>query len=498
MELFIIIIIFLLLIPIFIFFIFPNHSSSQSGFKAYPIVGSLPGLVKNRHRFLDWTVETLSQCPTQTAIFRRPGKQQFVMTANPANVEHILKTKFDSFPKGERFISILEDFLGRGIFNSDGDMWWKQRKTASYEFSTRSLRDFVMTNVTVEINTRLVPVLAEAAAAGKSIDLQDILERFAFDNICKLAFNVDSACLGDDGAAGVDFMRAFETAATIISQRFQSVISYSWKIKKKLNIGSERVLRESIVTVHKFADEIVRHRIDQGRKSDEDLLSRFINIEEMNSPEILRDIVISFILAGRDTTSSALSWFFWLLSKHPQVENKIIQELNSIRARTGKRVGEVYGFEDLKLMNYLHAAITESMRLYPPVPVDTMSCAEDNVLPDGTFVGEAWGISYNAYAMGRMESVWGKDCEGFEPERWIDETNGGFRGESPYKFPVFHAGPRMCLGKEMAYIQMKSIVASVLERFVVEVPGKMERPEILLSMTLRIRGGLFVSVHERA
>ncbi|CAL9246138.1 unnamed protein product [Arabidopsis halleri] len=499
MELFIFI--FLLCFPIFIFFIyFPKNSSSEFGFKSYPIVGSLPGLVNNRHRFLDWTVDTLSRCPTQTAIFRRPGKQQFVMTANPANVEYMLKTKFESFPKGERFISILEDFLGRGIFNSDGEMWWKQRKTASYEFSTKSLRDFVMSNVTVEINTRLVPVLAEASTTGNLIDLQDILERFAFDNICKLAFNVDSACLGDDGAAGVNFMQAFETAATIISQRFQSVVSYSWKIKKKLNIGSERVLRESIVTVHKFADEIVRNRIDQGRLSDqkEDLLSRFISKEEMNSPEILRDIVISFILAGRDTTSSALSWFFWLLSTHPEVENKILQELDSIRARTGKRIGEVYGFEDLKMMNYLHAAITESLRLYPPVPVDTMSCAEDNVLPDGTFVGKDWGISYNAYAMGRMESIWGKDCDRFDPERWINETNGGFRGENPYKFPAFHAGPRMCLGKEMAYIQMKSIVAAVLERFVVEVPGKKERPEILLSVTLRIRGGLLVRVQERS
>nr|QWK52371.1 cytochrome P450 94D2 [Isatis tinctoria] len=499
MELFIIII-FLLFLPIFVFFVFPRQPSSESGFKSYPIVGSIPGLVKNRHRFLDWTVETLSRCPTQTAVFRRPGKQQFVMTANPANVEYMLKTKFDRFPKGERFISLLEDFLGRGIFNSDGDMWWKQRKTASYEFSTRSLRDFVITNATFEINNRLVPVLADAAAAGKSINLEDIMERFTFDNICKLAFNVDSACLGDDGAAGVEFMRAFETATMIISQRFQSAISYSWKIKRKLNIGSERLLRESIVTVHKFADDIVRHRIDQARTGDnkkEDLLSRFMNNEELNSPELLRDIVISFILAGRDTTSSALSWFFWLLSKHPQVENKIIQELKSIRARTGKRIGEVYGFEDLKLMNYLHAAITESMRLYPPVPVDTMSCLEDTVLPDGTFVGKAWGISYNAYAMGRMESIWGENCERFDPERWIDETDGGFRGENPYKFPVFHAGPRMCLGKEMAYIQMKSIVAAVLDRFVVEVPGKNERPEILLSVTIRIKGGLFVRVHER-
>ncbi|KAF3522220.1 hypothetical protein F2Q69_00049198 [Brassica cretica] len=151
---FLIIIFFLVSLPIFIFFIFPRKPSSHIGFKSYPIVGSLPGLVKNRHRFLDWTVEILSGCPTQTAVFRRPGNRQFVMTANPANVEFMLKTKFDSFPKGERFISLLEDLLGRWIFNSDGEMWWKQRKTASYEFSTRSLRDFVMTNATVEINTR--------------------------------------------------------------------------------------------------------------------------------------------------------------------------------------------------------------------------------------------------------------------------------------------------------------------------------------------------------
>ncbi|CAN8254458.1 unnamed protein product [Cochlearia groenlandica] len=499
MELFIIIFFFFLL-PIF--FIFrKQYTSSDIGFKSYPFVGSLPGLIKNRYRFLDWTVEILSRCPTQTAVFRRPGKQQFVMTANPANVEYILKTKFECFPKGERFISLLEDFLGRGIFNSDGDLWWKQRKTASYEFSTKSLRDFVMTNVAVEINTRLIPLLSAAATAGKSIDLQDVMERFAFDNICKLAFNVDSACLGYDLAAGVVFMRAFETATAIISQRFQSVFPFSWKIKKKLNIGSEKLLKESIVTVHKFADEIVRTRIDQeARSNDEndDLLSRFISNDDLNSPEMLRDIVISFILAGRDTTSSALSWFFWLISKHPQVANKIIKELKHVREQTRKRIGEIYSFQDLKLMNYLHAAITESLRLYPPVAVDTMSCSKDIVLPDGTFIGEAWGISYSAYAMARMESVWGQDCDRFLPERWIDETNGGFKGENPYKFPVFHAGPRMCLGKEMAYIQMKSIAAAVLERFVVEVQGdKEECPEILLSVTIRIKGGLFVRVHER-
>lgn len=143
-------------------------------------------------------------------------------------------------------------------------------------------------------------------------------------------------------------------------------------------------------------------------------------------------------------------------------------------------------------MRYLQAAISETMRLYPPVPVDTMECLNDDVLPDGTRVGKGWFVTYHTYAMGRMESVWGKDCTEFKPERWLEN-----RAESPFRYPVFHAGPRMCLGKEMAYIQMKSIAASLLERFEIEALDKDTCPEHVLSLTMRIKGGLPVSVRVR-
>ncbi|KAJ6749598.1 hypothetical protein OIU85_000254 [Salix viminalis] len=393
---------------------------ASKGFKAYPIVGSLPEFVRNRHRFLEWTTETLSHCPANTAVFHRPGKANGIITASPLNVEHILKTNFENYPKGDRFINLLEDFLGRGIFNSDGELWRVQRKTASYEFNTKSLRNFVMDNVEVEISTRLVPVLAKASKTKKVLDLQDILERFAFDNICKVAFNVDPDCLGGDGTSG------------------------------------EKRLRKSIKIVHEFADEMIRSRMEQKTKNnDEDLLSRFIGKEE-NSTEFLRDIVISFILAGRDTTSSALSWFFWLMSVNPDVERKILKELETIRSSNGKNLGDTYSFEELRDMQYLQAAISETMRLYPPVPVDTKACKSDDVLPDG--------------------HICGKELE------------------SPFKFPVFNAGPRMCLGKDMAYIQMKSIAASVIERFQIDVQNKEQCPEHLLSLTLRMKGGLQVKV----
>jgi hypothetical protein len=88
-----------------------------------------------------------------------------------------------------------------------------------------------------------------------------------------------------------------------------------------------------------------------------------------------------------------------------------------------------------------------------------------------------------------MEDIWGKDCELFKPERWLGE-DGAFRPESPFKYPVIHAGPRMCLGKEMSYIQMKSIVACVLERFSFRFVGSERRPGLVLSLTLRMEGGL--------
>ncbi|KAI4348572.1 hypothetical protein L6164_009281 [Bauhinia variegata] len=500
MELFSIrsLLLFLLFVYLYFRHFLTSKTKAKTGFRAYPVLGALPDFIRNRHRFLDWTTQVLSECPTNTAEFARPGRVHGILTANAENVEHMLKTNFENYPKGQKLISLLQDFLGRGIFNADGELWKVQRKTASYEFNTKSLRNFVMENVTVEIQSRFLPILSRAASSRpkRVLDLQDILERFAFDNICKLAFNVDPGCLDGDGTAGADFMLAFEDAATLSSKRFLYALPFFWKIKKFFNVGTERRLRESTVTVHQFADEIIRSRMESKGEEAEDLLSRFIGTQECSiskDPEFLRDIVISFILAGRDTTSSALTWFFWILSSRPDVKQNMLDELRTVRARNGKGIGETFRFDELREMHYLHAALSETMRLYPPVPLDTKACLKDDILPDGTVIKKNWFMTYHTYAMGRMERLWGKDCHEFKPERWIE--NGVYRAESPFKFPVFHAGPRMCLGKDLAYIQMKSIAASVIERFEIVVQNKDTCPEHLLSLTLRMKGGLPVMVN---
>jgi cytochrome P450 len=212
-------------------------------------------------------------------------------------------------------------------------------------------------------------------------------------------------------------------------------------------------------------------------------------------------VVINFLLAGRDTTSSALTWFFWLVSTRPDVEERTVREIRAVRALSSHgstHPSPTFSLDELRDMHYLHAAITESMRLYPPVAMDTHGCKQDDFLPAGTFVGKGWLISYSAYAMARMEDMWGKDCEEFKPERRLGGEDGAFRPESPFKYPVFHAGPRMCLGKEMAYIQMKSVIACVFERFSFRYVAGERRPGLVLSLTLRMEGGLPMQVSKRS
>ncbi|GLJ31566.1 hypothetical protein SUGI_0633380 [Cryptomeria japonica] len=477
---------------------------------SYPIVGSLFAFLKNRSRLSEWLTELLKHAPSNTITFHRPGIK-VVITADPGNVEHLLKTRFENYPKGNYFRLLLHDLLGTGIFNADGEAWKLQRKVASYEFSTNSLRDFIAESVQDEVTHRLLPLLRKAAATnhqGESrLDMQDVFKRFAFDNICKVAFGMDPGCL-DISLSLSEFAEAFEVATNLSLKRFTDPLPFMWMVKRMFNFGSEKRLRQAIHTIHSFAQEVIDARKKEIFHSHgsrrQDLLSRFLFTHESAAAGkasydvSVRDIVISFILAGRDTTSSALTWFFWLLSSHPRVEKNIYAEITRIIAAR-EESSLCFPYEELKKMQYLQAALCESMRLYPPVPSDTKQALEDDVLPDGTVVRKGMRVIYHPYAMGRMESVWGSDCLEFKPERWLSKTENGsvvFVAHNAFKYPVFQAGPRVCLGKEMAFIQMKSIAASIIEEFSVKVDHEWN-PKYVAMITAKMENGLPVRVVRR-
>ncbi|KFK34160.1 hypothetical protein AALP_AA5G108200 [Arabis alpina] len=463
---------------------------------SYPLIGSILSFNKNRHRLLQWYTELLRLSPTQTISIPLLGNRRTIVTTNPENVEYILKTNFFNFPKGKPFTDLLGDLLGKGIFNVDGHSWSSQRKLASHEFSTRSLRSFAFEVLKDEVETRLVPVLSTAADVGATMDLQDVLKRFAFDVVCKVSLGWDPDCL-DLSRPVNPLLEAFDTAAEISARRATEPVYAVWKMKRVLNVGSERRLREAIKTVHVLVSEIVRAKkksleIGTGVEAKQDLLSRFLAAG--HDGEAVRDMVISFIMAGRDTTSAAMTWLFWLLTENGEVERKILEEVDPL-------VSLGLGFEELKDMSYTKACLCETMRLYPPVSWDSKHAANDDVLPDGTRVKRGDKVTYFPYGMGRMETLWGKDWEQFKPNRWFDSEPGSIRPVlkpvSPFKFPVFQAGPRVCVGKEMAFMQMKYVVGSVLSRFEI-VPVKKDQPVFVPLLTAHMAGGLMVKIKRRS
>ncbi|KAK6940710.1 Cytochrome P450 [Dillenia turbinata] len=467
--------------------------------KSYPIIGSAPAISANQKRRVQWISDLIQVSPTSTFVLNRCFGQRQVFTANPANVQHILKSHFSIYPKGEHFRKTNTDFLGNGIFNSDGETWKFQRQNASHAFSPRSLKSFVEKEVDEELYERLIPILSEAAANKIVLDLQDILQRFAFDNVCKVAFGYDPQYLLPS-LPEQSFASAFEEATSTISERFNCNFHFLWKLKKAFNIGSEKRLRIAVSEVRDFAKQVIRAKKKelQSRSclDSVDLLSRFLNLGHSDE-EFVADVVISFILAGRDTTSAALSWFFWLLSKNPEVENKILNEITE--EKQGKTKNSVY--DEVKDMVYTHASLCESMRLYPPVPVDTKEAAIDDVWPDGTVVKKGNWVAYHPYAMGRLEKLWGTDWAEFKPERWLQRDSvsqkWSFEGRDVYTYPVFQAGPRVCLGKEMAFLQMKRVVAGILQRWRVVPAVECFEPVFVAAFTTKMDGGFPVKFVER-
>ena len=262
-------------------------SRCLKGPRVWPLVGSLPGLIENCERMHDWISDNLLACSGtyQTCICAIPflaKKQGLVtVTCDPRNLEHILKTRFDNYPKGPTWQAVFHDLLGQGIFNSDGDTWLFQRKTAALEFTTRTLRQAMARWVNRAIKLRFLPILETARLDSEPIDLQDLLLRLTFDNICGLTFGKDPRTCAP-GLPVNTFSVAFDRATEASLQRF-ILPEILWKFKRLVGLGLEVSLTRSLVQVDNYLSEIIKTRkqdLTSKPNSDgaqhDDLLSRFI------------------------------------------------------------------------------------------------------------------------------------------------------------------------------------------------------------------------------
>ncbi|WOL14959.1 hypothetical protein Cni_G23740 [Canna indica] len=484
-------------------------SRRLTGPKVWPLFGSLPSLLANRARMHDWISDNLratgGAATYQTCILPLPliaRRQGLVtVTCHPRNLEHVLRTRFENYPKGPQMQAAFHDLLGGGIFNSDGETWLLQRKTAALEFTTRTLRQAMARWTNRSIRDRLWSILADHCADGRAVDLQDLLLRLTFDSICGLTFGKDPETLSP-GLPHNPFTAAFDAATEATLQRLLFP-GFFWRLKKALRLGSEGRLWKSLEVVDRYITAAIAERKENPS---DDLISRFMKKRDAHgnsfSSSVLQRIALNFVLAGRDTSSVALSWFFWTVMRRPDVERRLVDEITAVLKQTrgpepATWLVEPLGFDELERLVYLKAALAETLRLYPSVPQDTKYVVADDVLPDGTMVPAGSTINYSIYSVGRMETIWGKDCREFQPERWLSAEGDRFEpAKDTYQFVAFNGGPRTCLGKDLAYLQMKSIASAVLLRHRLElVPG--HRVQQKMSLTLFMKNGLRVYVRPR-
>ncbi|KAH0456849.1 hypothetical protein IEQ34_014756 [Dendrobium chrysotoxum] len=468
----------------------------------HPIAGTIVHLFLNFRRLQDYLTDISRKYKTFRlyAPFRN-----LIYTTDPAIVEYILKTNFTNYGKGQYNYENLKELFGDGIFAVDGEKWHHQRKLASYEFSARALRNY-STSVFKTNATKLAYIIFDKAKSDLAFDIQELFMSSTMDSIFKIGFGVDLMNL-DGSIDGIKFTKAFDNASVYIVSRYVDVF---WKFKRFFNIGYEAQLKKDINVINDFIYNLIRAKKENmtDAKSNlerkEDIISRFMAEMEHDPKNItyeyLRDIVLNFVIAGKDTTAGTLSWFIYLLCKHPSVQEEIFQEVKE--ATQGghdicfNEFVEKITVESLDKMKYLHAALSETLRLYPSVPLNSKSCFSDDTLPDGFNVNRGDVVFYMPYPMGRMEILWGDDAENFQPERWLDD-DGSVRNESPFKFTAFQAGPRICLGKDFAYTQMKIFAAILLHFFKFKLSSKSNNVCYKTMITLHIDEGLYVHAYLR-
>ncbi|XP_011034716.1 PREDICTED: cytochrome P450 704C1 isoform X2 [Populus euphratica] len=486
----------LFIIISFLYLTFQIYSGKSIKNPNYPPVkGTVFGQLFYFNRLYDHQTEVAKKQKTFRLL--APGQSE-LYTTDIRNIEHVLKTNFDKYTKGKYNQDVVTDLFGKGIFAVDGDKWRQQRKLASFEFSTRVLRDFSC-SVFRRNAAKLVRVVSEMAIADQIFDMQDTLMRCTLDSIFKVGFGVELNCFEGSNKEGTEFMKAFDDSNSLVYRRYVDPL---WKLKRYFNICSEASLKKNI----KIIDDFVTNLIGTKRKlqaeerhynDKEDILSRFLveskkDPEEMND-KYLRDIILNFMIAGKDTSANTLSWFFYMLCKNPLIQEKVAQEVRDVTSSQDDVVNVeefIANITDttLEQMHYLHAALTETLRLYPAVPVDGRCAEVDDILPDGFRMKKGDGLYYMAYAMGRMPYIWGDDAEDFRPERWLN--NGIFQPESPFKFIAFHAGPRICLGKDFAYRQMKILSIALLRFFRFKLADDTRKITYRTMFTLHIEGSL--------
>ncbi|KAF9698490.1 hypothetical protein EKO04_003484 [Ascochyta lentis] len=462
-----------------------RHLPQASGFK--PLVGH--GLIMFQRPPGQAHLNIIKATPNN-GIIRTLGffHTDRLIVSSPAALADVLVNKSYDFEKPPWSRAFLRKFLGDGLLMTEGDEHKHHRKQIMPAFHFRHIKELypVFWSKSIEFCDAVKASLADDAS--KILEIGHYSTQVTLDIIGLAGLGRDIASLrsSDD-----ELVKNYEEILEPTSEKAiyfvchlifppRLIAMLPWKLNERVRITTGNLKR--ICT-----DFVVDRKAKMKQESQEsrDILSIMIRSNNF-SDENLVDQLLTFMAAGHETTSSALTWASHLLSKHPGMQDRLrseIQEYIPDPQALSDPDFDVAGL--LESMPYLNGVCNEVLRLYPTIPV-TARLSIRNTTVAGVFIPKGTMMFVVPWAVNRNPALWGENAEDFVPERWIDKAtgratmNGG--ADSNFAFLTFLHGPRSCIGERFARAELRALLAAFVGHFEMEMADPNE--EVIVGGTI--------------
>ncbi|XP_067004727.2 cytochrome P450 4C1 [Anabrus simplex] len=463
---------------------------------ALPLVGTAFHLFTQPRDEIFKFVDGMSR--SYLPIFRTwAGPTAEVHLAHPKHIEVIMNSSVHI--EKSSFYDFLHPWLGEGLLTSTGRKWHSHRKLITPTFHFKILESF--TEVFAEKSHILVQKLKKEVN-GKGFNIYPYITHCALDIICETAMG--TTINAQDGGESEYVSAVYETSEVSLNRAVRPWLypdfifyrsSVGKKFKKNLNIlhgFTNKIIQERKMAFSKKSPE-TNAPVNDGigikkRMAFLDLLLEASDDGKLLSDVDIREEVDTFMFEGHDTTSAGICYALLLLGHHPDVQEKVFQELNEIFQGSDRHPT----MKDLQEMKYLERVIKETLRLYPSVPFIGRTLQEDVKIGDYT-VPAGCTLWIHIYHTHRLPEYY-PNPDQFDPDNFLPDRT---MGRHPYAYVPFSAGPRNCVGQKFAMFEEKTILSSILRNYKVKSLDKIDDIKLLMELVLRPAHGINVTLEAR-
>lgn len=439
----------------------PRVISRPPGPRNAPIVGNLRPFRANT---LDFLIKAARK--HGDVVYFKVLRQHLYLVSHPDYVREILVSNQNNFVKS-RALQRAKILLGEGLLTSEGPYHLRQRRLVQPAFHRERLAGYASAMTEGAVRWR------ERVKAGSTLDISTEMPHLTLSIVAKTLFSADIESEAPEIGA----------AMTSILEMFRVLLMPFSEYLDKLPLPSMRRFEKARARLDATIYGLIRQRRQSGGDTG-DLLSMLLLAQDEEkdggrmTDQQVRDEALTLFLAGHETTANALTWTWYLLSQHPEVERRLHQEIDAV---LGNRPPEL---ADLPELRYAEMILAEALRLYPPAWAIGRKAKGEFTL--GEFEIPASSICIVSPFVVQRDARWFPEPDKFDPERWTPEAR---EARPKFSYFPFGGGARVCIGERFAWMEGVIVLAAIAQKWRFRLEPD-QRAEPLPLITLRVKGGL--------